>query len=102
MALPRRPLPCSCELTGGVLRHYSNRPDLLQHLRKVAVILVDGGRDHQVGDGAKQETQVVTRLRRLCDRFSSEDLQTMIDLYKSGATAKEVAERFGISVRSGT
>lgn len=31
---------------------------------------------------------------------SLEDLQTMIDLYKSGATAKAVAEKFGISERS--
>ena len=34
------------------------------------------------------------------DRFSAEDLQTMIDLYLSGATGAQVAERFGISVSS--
>jgi transposase-like protein len=45
-------------------------------------------------------TGSMVRSRRLCDRFSSEDLQTMIDLYRSGATARQVAEKFGVSVRS--
>jgi hypothetical protein len=36
------------------------------------------------------------------DRFSPEDLQTMIDLYQSGSTAKQVAEKFSVSVRSVT
>lgn len=40
------------------------------------------------------------RSRRLRDRFPPENLQTMIDLYKSGTTAKEVAEKFGVSLRS--
>ncbi|MCA1604092.1 MAG: helix-turn-helix domain-containing protein [Acidobacteria bacterium] len=34
------------------------------------------------------------------DRFSDEDLQAMIDLYVSGATRAQVAQRFGISVSS--
>jgi DNA invertase Pin-like site-specific DNA recombinase len=34
------------------------------------------------------------------DRLSAEDLHTMIDLYTSGATRAQVAQRFGISVSS--
>jgi len=34
------------------------------------------------------------------DRFSAEDLQTMVDLYSSGATAKQVAQTFGIGLTS--
>jgi len=34
------------------------------------------------------------------DRFSAEDLQKVIDLYISGATSSQVAQRFGISVSS--
>jgi transposase-like protein len=34
------------------------------------------------------------------DRFSDEDLQAMIDLYLSGATRAQVAQRFSISVSS--
>lgn len=34
------------------------------------------------------------------DRFSAQDVQTMIDLYISGVTRSQVAERFGISVSS--
>jgi hypothetical protein len=34
------------------------------------------------------------------ERFCAEELQAMIDLYTSGATRSQVAERFGISVSS--
>jgi DNA invertase Pin-like site-specific DNA recombinase len=81
-----------------VVRRYSNRPDLLEQLRKVAVILSDVSEDDWAG--AKVTTGCVIRSRRLRDRFSSEDLQTMIDLYRLGTAAKQVAEKFGVSLRS--
>jgi len=82
----------------GVIRHYSNRPDLLEQLRNVAVILSDVSQDD--GASAKVTIEYVIRSRRLRDRFSPEDLQTMIDLYRSGVTAKQVAEKFSASLRS--
>jgi len=84
--------------TVRVIRRYSNRSDLLEQLRNVAVILSDGGQDD--GAGAKVTIECVIRSRRLCDRFSPENLQTMIDLYRSGTTARQVAEKFGVSLRS--
>lgn len=36
----------------------------------------------------------------LRDRFSAQDLHTTIDLYKSGTTAKQVAEKFSVSLSS--
>lgn len=59
----------------------------------------DGETDSSADSG---EAHSATRSRSLCDRFSPEDLQTMIDLYKSGTTAKQVAEKFGVSERSVT
>jgi len=85
-------------LTVEVAGHYSNRPDLLEQLQRVAAILSNSGQDDDTG--AKVTAEYVVRSRRLRDRFSSEDLQTMIDLYRSGATAKQVAEKFGVSLRS--
>ena len=41
-----------------------------------------------------------TRRWTMRDRFSPEDLQAMIDLYKWGATARQVAEQFGIGLTS--
>jgi hypothetical protein len=80
------------------MRRYSNRPDLLEQLRQVVVILSKGGPE---GDtGAEVAGESVVRSRRLRDRFSSEDLQSMIALYQSGTTARQVAERFGVSLRS--
>ena len=58
----------------------------------------DGGQDG--GAGAEVAPARVIRSRRLRDRFSLEDLQMMIDLYRSGAAAKQVAEKFGVSLRS--
>jgi hypothetical protein len=101
MRLFEPPLICgnrSKQLLVGVIRRYSNRPELLEQLRKVAVILSDGGQDDATG--AKVTTECVVRSRRLRDRFSAEGLQDMIDLYKSGVTAKQVAEKFGVSLRS--
>jgi hypothetical protein len=72
----------------GVLRHYSNRLDLLEQLRKVDMILMDDGRNGEVGADAGITTHHTPRSRRLRDRFSSEDLQAMIDLYRSGTTAR--------------
>jgi len=82
----------------GVLRRYSNRPDLLEQLRKVGVILSRDG--HDGNTGAEGATETVIRSRRLRDRFSPEDLQAMIDLYRSGTTARQVAEKYGLSLRS--
>jgi Homeodomain-like domain len=81
-----------------VLRHYSNRPDLLEQLRNVAVILLDVSQDDWAG--VTVTTECVIRSRRLRARFSLDDLQAMIDLYRSGATATAVAEKFGVSLRS--
>ncbi len=60
----------------GVAGRYSNRPELLQQLRKVAAVLSDGGQDD--GTGAEVASESMVRSRRLHDRFSSGDLQTMI------------------------
>ncbi|MBV9011232.1 MAG: helix-turn-helix domain-containing protein [Pseudonocardiales bacterium] len=82
---------------------YSNRSDLREQLQKAVVILVEGARqDDEPGSGADGEVCSTTRWWSLRDRFSPKDLQTMIDLYKSGTTAKQVAEKFGVSVRSVT
>lgn len=88
----------SLNKTVGVTGRYSNRFDLLEQLRKVAAILMDDGQ--YVSASAEVPTTSVARLRRLRDRFSSEDLQAMIDLYRSGTTAGQVAEKFGVSLRS--
>jgi hypothetical protein len=68
--------PCLVDL----LRHYSNRADLLEQLRRAVVILSEGGHDSNTGPGAA--TEGLIRSRRLRDRFLSEDLQNMIDLYR--------------------
>jgi hypothetical protein len=43
---------------------------------------------------------VGTRPQSMRGRFSADQLQTMIDLYKSGAIAEQLAHTFGFSTRS--
>jgi hypothetical protein len=43
---------------------------------------------------------VGTRPQSMRGRFSADQLQTMIDLYKAGATAEQVAQVYGFSTRS--
>lgn len=63
-------------------------------------MILSQSRNHHSGTGAAGTAESVTRSRRLCDRFSPEDLQAMIDLYRSGTTARQVAAMFGVSLRS--
>ena len=81
----------------------SNRSDLREKLQQVAVILSEeASRDDEPDSSAGGEVRSATRWWSLRDRFSSEDLQFMIDLYRSGTTARQIAEKFGVSVRSVT
>jgi hypothetical protein len=41
-----------------------------------------------------------TRPQSMRGRFSADELQAMIDLYKSGATAEQIAQTYGFSKRS--
>jgi hypothetical protein len=82
---------------------YSNRPDLREQLQQVVLILSEEARQDDEPDfNADDEIRSTTRWWSLHDRFSPGDLQTMIDLYRAGTTAKQVAEKFGLSVRSVT
>jgi hypothetical protein len=48
--------------------------------------------------GKPWNTTSVVRSPDLRDRLSPKDHQVMIDLYRSGATARQVAEKFGVSL----
>jgi hypothetical protein len=43
---------------------------------------------------------VGTRPQSMRGRFSADELQAMIDLYKSGVTAEQIAQTYGFSKRS--
>ena len=86
--------------TVGVLRRYSNRPDLLEQLREVSGVVFAGGLAREVQPSRAAEESNRSRSRLLRDRFSAEELQAMIDLYRSGTLARIVAERYGVGVRS--
>jgi hypothetical protein len=83
-----------------LLRHYWNRSDLLEQLRKVLMILSQSAVPGAAGPSRTAEEPGRSRSRLLRDRFSVEELQGMVDLYQSGAPAREVAERHGVSLRS--
>jgi hypothetical protein len=81
-----------------VTGRYSNRSDLLERLRKVAAILSGDGQEDDMG--AEIVPRSVISFRRLRDRFSAEDLQMMIDLYRSGTTARRVDSGVELCYRS--
>lgn len=83
-----------------LLRHYWNHSDLLEQLRKVSGIVSAGGLAREVQPSRTVEESNRSRLRLLRDRFSAEELQSMIDLFRSGTPARIVAERYGVGVRS--
>jgi DNA-directed RNA polymerase specialized sigma24 family protein len=80
---------------------YSNRFDLREQLQRAALILSKEARQDDEPDSSEGGgVRSATRWWSLRNRFSPEDLQVMIDLYTSGNTAKEVAEKFGVSLSS--
>jgi DNA invertase Pin-like site-specific DNA recombinase len=83
-----------------VVRRYSNRSDLLEQLRKMAMIMADRGRYGEAGMTVEINTASANRSRRLRDRLSPEDHQTIIDLYRSGTRVRQIAEKFSVSLRS--
>ncbi|MGH3710977.1 MAG: hypothetical protein ACRDRQ_23370 [Pseudonocardiaceae bacterium] len=77
-----------------LLAAYSNRSDLREQLQQATAILSkEAQRDDETGFSADGEVRSAPRWWSLRDRFCPEDLQTMIDLYRSGTTAKQVAEK---------
>ncbi|MGH9875650.1 MAG: helix-turn-helix domain-containing protein [Pyrinomonadaceae bacterium] len=66
------------------------------------ILLEEARQDDELDSSGDGEVRSTTRWWSLRDRFSPEDLQMMIDLYKSGVTAKQVAKKFSVSVRSVT
>jgi hypothetical protein len=66
------------------------------------ILSEEASQDDGLGSSADGEVRSATRWWSLHDRFSPEDLHTMIDLYMVGITAKQVAEKVGVSVRSVT
>jgi transcriptional regulator of aromatic amino acid metabolism len=64
----------------------------LTHQHKNQTLLVEGTEIKIRSVGARPWS--------MHERFYAEELQLMIDLYISGATRSQVAERFGISVSS--
>lgn len=73
---------------------------LSEQLRKVSVILSQDSLASEAQPTHRAEESGASRSRWLRDRFPAEELQAMIDLYCAGAPAREVAEKYSISLRS--
>jgi hypothetical protein len=98
-SLPQYRIHCSLHsgqslITVGGIRRYSNRSDLLEQLLTTSAILYQSSVTGKAGSLGRSERSGGSRSRRLRDRFSEEDLQAMVNHYKAGATAGEVAERY--------
>lgn len=85
-----------------LLAAYSNRSELREQLQQVTVILSKEAKQDDGPDSSTDGEEVcsATRWWSLRERFSPEDLQAMINLYRSGATARQVAEKFDIGLTS--
>lgn len=64
------------------------------------ILSEEANQDDGPASSTDGEVRSATRWWSLRDRFSPEDLHTMIDLYRSGTTAKQIAEKFNVSKRS--
>ena len=77
-----------------LLRRYSNRPDLLEPLVEV-VRRIEA--NDQTDEPGLAEPHVVTDGRwSLAGSLTSDDLRALIEEYRAGVTARELAERFSV------
>jgi DNA invertase Pin-like site-specific DNA recombinase len=86
------------ELTG----RYSNHPDLVDHLSRIMAKL-----EQERGAGATPDGSLVVRTARrdarrllVMARLRAEDVRALINSYHSGATIRDLAERFGLGTSS--
>jgi len=78
-----------------LLKRYSHSPELLYDLRTTWRVVTekDSGPD-------EPDTTERPRLRRITDRLSPDDIQSVIELHQAGISKKKLASRFGISPKS--
>jgi DNA-directed RNA polymerase specialized sigma24 family protein len=81
-----------------VLKAYSHTPERLDHLRKAVDITRAQGPGEP--DDTRNEAASRPHLWAMSDRLSHEDAQTIIDLYRGGMIAKDLAAKYGISLSS--
>ena len=81
-----------------VLTAYSHTPERLDDLRKAAEI-VRGQRPDEP-DEERNEQASRPRQWSLADRLSPDEVQTIINRYRAGTTAKDLVVKLGISLSS--
>ena len=82
-----------------LLTAYSKRLGLLSELVS-AVELLRVGDGEEPKRGRSVQSDHVLRVWRVSDRLDDADLCNLISCYRSGTTARELAERFSISKTS--
>lgn len=81
-----------------VLGAYSNRSDQLEQLQKLAPVVAEGRRRYLTQPPSPWKPQ--RRPHKLRDRLSPDQLQAMVDEFAAGATGQQVADRYGVSLRT--
>jgi DNA-directed RNA polymerase specialized sigma24 family protein len=81
-----------------LLRRYSNNPGLRDDLRHARQAVMDSDEDDEPELGGELRTNA--RRWRLADRLTIDAPSKIIESYRAGMTAVELAERFSISPSS--
>ena len=84
-----------------LLRRYSNPAHgYLHDLRTLCTVLDEVDEDPQPGLSGKTGRRHRPTVRKVTERLSPADIETLIDLFLSGKSARAVAEKFSISKSS--
>ena len=81
-----------------LLTAYSHTPERLDDLRKAVEIVRRQEADEP--DAERNEDASRPRQWSMADRLSPEEVQTIINRYRTGTIAKDLAATFGISLSS--
>ncbi|MEX5633851.1 hypothetical protein [Parafrankia sp. FMc2] len=82
-----------------LLARYSNLPSLLTDLRTTCAVVTDkDDQEDEPGLAGLTGSGQVPRRHAITDRLPASDIESLINSYLAGATARSLAEKFSISV----
>jgi DNA-directed RNA polymerase specialized sigma24 family protein len=81
------------------MTRYSNNPTLLDDLKNARQTALAPDEDDEPELGGERRA-TGSRPWAMVDRLSADDIQVVVDGYRAGRTARELAEKFKISISS--
>jgi hypothetical protein len=93
-------MPLTCCFFVDLIRHYSNRPDLLDDLGRTVCRLGQLAPEPAQGRRSVSSTGRMGRKWALRDRLGPDDVRGLVEGFRAGMSKRKLARQYGISESS--